>query len=72
MARFNALFPRELAEVQRQAKNAGGFEALATLELEGRDMMVKVRREAKRHLAALGVMVMEAQKLATGARGPAR
>lgn len=63
VGRFNEMFPRELADLQRSATNAAGFEALASFELEGRDMMVKVRDEAKAQLVPLGVMAMEAREL---------
>lgn len=56
--RFNAMFPPELASLQRNATNAEGFEALTSFELEGRDFMVKVKDEAKGQLVPLGVMVM--------------
>jgi hypothetical protein len=61
--RFNAMFPRELADLQSAATNAAGFEALASFELEGRDMMIRVRDEAKAQLVPLGVMAMEAREL---------
>jgi hypothetical protein len=63
VGRFNDMFPSELADLQRAANNAAGFEALATFELLGRDMMVKVRDEAKNQLTPLGVMVMDARRL---------
>lgn len=63
VGRFNETFPSELADLQRAANNAAGFEALATFELSGRDMMVKVRDEAKNQLTPLGVMVMDARRL---------
>lgn len=63
VGRFNDMFPRELADLQKAATNAAGFEALASFELEGRDMMVKVRDEAKAQLVPLGVMAMEARDL---------
>ena len=66
VGRFNEMFPRELADLQRVAINAAEFEALATFELSGRDVMVKVRDEAKKQLTPLGVMVMDAQRLLKG------
>lgn len=63
VGRFNEMFPRELAELQRAATNAAGFEALANFELEGRDMMVMVRDEAKSQLIPLGIMVREGRGL---------
>lgn len=63
VGRFNEMVPHELADLQRAATNAAGFEALASFELEGRDFMVKVRDEAKGQLVPLGVMVMEARQL---------
>lgn len=63
VGRFNEIFPRELADLQLSATNAAGFEALASFELEGRDMMVKVRDEAKSQLVPLGLMAMEAREL---------
>ena len=61
--RFNDMFPRELADLQSAATNAAGFEALASFELEARDMMIRVRDEAKAQLVPLGVMAMEAREL---------
>ena len=63
VGRFNEMFPSELADLRQAANNAAGFEALATFELSGRDMMVKVRDEAKNQLTPLGVMVMDARRL---------
>jgi hypothetical protein len=63
VGRFNEMFPSELADLQRAANNAAGFEALATFELWGRDTMVKVRDEAKNQLTPMSVMVMEARRL---------
>lgn len=67
VGRFNEMFPSELADLQRAANNAAGFEALATFELWGRDMMVKIRDEAKNQLKPLAIMVTDAGKL-LGAR----
>jgi hypothetical protein len=61
--RFTAIFPTELAKLQRSASNAAGFEALATFELEARDVMVKIRDEAKSQLVPLGVKTMEVRDL---------
>ena len=63
VGRFTAMFPHELSDRQRTATNAAGYEALASLELESRDFLVKVRDDARSQLVPLGVMVFEAQKL---------
>lgn len=63
VGRFNQMFPRELADLQHKAIDAKSFEALASFELEGRDVMVIVRDEAKAQLVPLGVLAMEGREL---------
>lgn len=63
VGRFTDMFPRELADRQRAAINAAGYEALASFELECRDFMVKIRDEAKSQLVPLGVLAKEGRQL---------
>lgn len=63
VARFTNMLPYELADLQRAATSAAGYEALASFELECRDFLVMIRDEAKNQLVPLGLLAMEGRQL---------
>jgi hypothetical protein len=56
-------FREELKRRQRSAKHAADHEALADLELNRRDSLVKLGQEAKSQLEPLAALTMEARSL---------